>query len=201
MDNLLKMSFLTLISTFLFVSFSFAQSIKLESGTLDFLKGEKQLAVEYSYEKMKVGKEEESKYVTEKAKKYDKDDKGRGEKWKKSWISDRTERFEPKFEELFTKNSDDAVIFSKEAKYKMIVHTVRTEPGFNIVISRKNAEIDLKISFIEVSSGKSMVVIMLKGAKGRTFGGNDYDTGVRIMEAYAKAGKEFGKFLLKKAFK
>jgi hypothetical protein len=30
---------------------------------------------------------------------------------------------------------------------------------------------------------------------------NDMDTGVRITEAYAKCGKEIGKYLSKKAFK
>jgi len=36
---------------------------------------------------------------------------------------------------------------------------------------------------------------------GTTFTGYDYDTGLRIAEAYAKCGKSLGAFLSKKAFK
>jgi hypothetical protein len=35
----------------------------------------------------------------------------------------------------------------------------------------------------------------LDNAPGKVFMGNDYDTGERISEAYAKAGKELGKYL------
>ena len=36
---------------------------------------------------------------------------------------------------------------------------------------------------------KVIAKINVENAKGRTFGGNDYDTGVRIAECYADAGK------------
>jgi hypothetical protein len=41
----------------------------------------------------------------------------------------------------------------------------------------------------------------MTGVPGRGAMGNDYDTGFRIQEAYAKCGKETGAFLAKKAFK
>ena len=38
-------------------------------------------------------------------------------------------------------------------------------------------------------------------APGTTFMGYDFDTGLRISEAYAKAGKEIAGYLAKKAYK
>jgi hypothetical protein len=35
----------------------------------------------------------------------------------------------------------------------------------------------------------------VQNCPGRTFGGNDYDTGTRIQESYAVAGKGLGKFI------
>jgi len=40
--------------------------------------------------------------------------------------------------------------------------------------------------------------ISIDDVAGQTFGGYDFDTGVRLQESYAKAGKELGKFLRKK---
>ena len=40
---------------------------------------------------------------------------------------------------------------------------------------------------------KVLAKLSVDDALGRTFGGNDYDTGVRLAEAYADAGKALGK--------
>jgi len=84
----------------------------------------------------------------------------------------------------------------------MILKTTRTEPGFNIYISRKNAQIDVVATFIETGHpDRVLAVIDGKKFPGRTFGGYDYDTGGRIEEAYAKCGKDLGKFVAEKGFK
>lgn len=40
----------------------------------------------------------------------------------------------------------------KDAKYILLIYTVRTERGFNIYITRKNAEIDLEIRIVETAT-------------------------------------------------
>ena len=42
---------------------------------------------------------------------------------------------------------------------------------------------------------KKIYTISVSNASGRTFGGYDYDTGLRLSEAYAVAGKRLGKYI------
>ena len=84
----------------------------------------------------------------------------------------------------------------KDAKYTMIVKTVSIEPGWNIGISRKNAEIDLEVWIVETANKSSKLAsFTISNVPGGTAFGYDFDTGLRISEAYAKAGKSLGKSL------
>lgn len=178
------------------IMISNAQRIKKLEGDAMPLKLETKLNVQFTYENMHVGKfDDEKEYIASKKAEYNKKESGRGDKWESSWIGDRKARFEPNFTDLFEKHSPFAIGNYPDAKYTMIINTNRTEPGFNIYITRKNAEIDLEITIIETSTKKVIVKYSLKNAPGRTFGGYDYDSGTRIEEAYATAGKHFGKEL------
>jgi hypothetical protein len=144
---------------------------------------------------MSVGKfEHESDYIEKKKAEYNSKEPGRGDSWAKSWISDRKMVFEPKFIDLFEKTSDMTV--KATAKYTIIFHTTTTEPGYNIYISKKNAEIDAEATIVETANrSKIIAVIAVKNAPGRTFSGNDFATGERIAECYAVAGKKLSKFI------
>lgn len=174
-----------------------AQKLKLVSGDLSPLKNETSINIEFTYDNMSVGKfKTEQEYLDKKTAEYNKKESGRGDNWVKSWIADRQNRFEPKFIELFTKHSD--MNESKKAKYTLIFKTTSTEPGYNIVISRKNAQIDATVLIVETANRNNVIAtISLDNALGRTFGGYDYDTGERIAEAYADAGKALGKYVKK----
>src|SRR5215207_9669105 len=118
-----------------------AQRIKLVEGDLSALKNEQKINTEFTYDNMKVGKyPKEADYIADKTASLNKKEPGRGDTWAKAWVSDRKDRFEPKFNELFEKSSGMSV--SKDAKYTLIFKTITTEPGYNIAISRKNAEIN-----------------------------------------------------------
>ncbi|MBL0911236.1 MAG: hypothetical protein IBJ09_02600 [Bacteroidia bacterium] len=173
-----------------------AQKIKLTSGSLAFLASVQSVNVSFDYSNMKVGKMSESEYVKTKSEEYNKKESGRGDQWKQSWTSDREERFEPKFLELLAKNAPKWS-FSKgsEGPVEMKVHTTFTEPGFNVVVAKQYAMVDLTITFIQ--NGSEAAVVTVGKAPGRTYGYGDLDTGVRITEAYAAAGKYLGKFLVK----
>ena len=172
-----------------------AQRIKLVEGDISALKGETSMNVEFTYDNMSVGKfENEAEYIEKKKAEYNAKEPGRGDSWAKSWIADRKMVFQPKFIDLFEKSTDMNV--KADAKYTIIFHTTTTEPGYNIYVTRKNAEIDAEVTIVETANRKKVIaVISVKNAPGRTFGGNDYATGDRIAECYAVAGKKLGKFI------
>ncbi len=169
-----------------------AQKFKVLEGDIKALNSIPGLKTEYVYTPMSVGKfEDEADYLSKKVKEYNEKEAGKGDRWKKSWIADRKKRFEPSFEELFNKHAKSAQI-SPGGIYKMIMHTTFTEPGYNVVVHRKNASIDATFTILD-PSGNVVAKIQMSGAPGRSFGGNDYDTGERIEESYAMAGKALAK--------
>lgn len=181
-----------------------AQKIKLVSGKVGFLKAEKSVAIVYDYSNMGVGKfKNEQDYITKKTDDYNKKEPGKGDQWAQAWKNDRASRFQPKFEELlnaYTKGLGPVFgLGASGTPVVMHVKTTFTEPGYNIAISRAPAMINLEITLKQ--NGSDAAKITLMGSPGNTFGGYDFDTGVRISEAYAKAGKELGKFLIKAAKK
>ncbi len=179
------------------ITLSHAQRIKLLSGDAKEIKGQPKINMVFTYENMSVGKfSKEQEYVESKKAEYNKKEAGKGDKWAEAWVGDRKARFEPQFIELFEKNSSFAAGNYPDAKYTMVINTSRTEPGYNIMISRKNAEIDMEITIIETATKREVAKYSIKSAPGRTFGGYDYDTGARIEESYAAAGKYFGKNLM-----
>ncbi len=173
-----------------------AQRIKKLEGDPKVLAGETKLNVEFTYNNMSVGKfDKEEDYIASKKGDYNKKEAGKGDTWEQAWKGDRKGRYEPNFIELFEKNTSFALGKYPDAKYTLVINTSRTEPGYNIYITKKNAEIDLEIDIVETATRKSVAKYSVKNAPGRTFGGNDYDTGQRIEESYAAAGKHFGKEL------
>ncbi len=179
-----------------------AQKIKMEKGSLDFLKGQKSLMISYDYSNMGVGKfEKEEDYIAKKTADYNKSEAGKGDKWAESWKADRAGRYEPKFEKLFNEYTEKIGLTANkdvtDAQYEMEVHTTFTEPGFNVGVTRKNAYIDAVVTFKNISTGKEEAVVTVYACPGRDVFGYDFDTGYRIEEAYAKLGKSMAGFILK----
>lgn len=178
-----------------------AQKVKLISGDLSALQGVKTMNVQFDYGSMIIGKnKKEADYIKERKETYNKKEAGKGDQWEESWYSDRAARFEPQFREEFEKQSGLRLDpESASARYSIIFRTTQLEPGFNIGVTRKNAEIDGEVWIIENANSENVIAkISVKDCPGRTFGGYDFDTGERIKEAYAVAGKGLGKFLKKK---
>ena len=174
---------------------SFGQKIKVVKGHIHELAGISELKIAYDYSGLAVGKfEKEADYIEKKVSDKNEDEAGTGDKWKKAWFDDRPLRYEPKFEELLSnyapaiKSGPDV-----EAEITMMVHTTFIEPGYNVGVSRKSALINLELTFLK---GEEPILEMtLSKSPGSGAMGNDYDTGYRISEAYAKAGKSLGKYL------
>ena len=174
-----------------------AQKIKLREGSISVLSGQPSVNVEFIYDGMSVGSfSDEADYIKKKTEDYNKKEPGTGDRFAKAWVGDRKTRLEPKFRELFEEHSK--MLVKPKSKYTLIFKTTSTEPGYNIYISRKNAEIDAEVTLVETENrGTVIATIMVYNAPGRTFGGYDYDTGSRLAEAYAAAGKRLGMFIEK----
>lgn len=177
---------------------SSAQRVKLKEGDMSVLKNETSIRFEFTYNNMAVGKyKDEADYLEKKKEDYNKKEPGRGDSWVKAWVNDRKDRFEPRFMELFTKYFQGTE--NQNAKYTIIFNTWFTEPGYNIYVSRENAKISGDATIVETANkSKVIAVISVEKAPGRTFMGEDYDTGTRLAESYASAGKALGKFIRNK---
>jgi hypothetical protein len=182
-----------------------AQRIRIFEGSLDPIAQESEIGVVFTYDDMQVGKLREADYIERKVADYNKDEPGRGDTWYENWVNDRAGRFEPKFLELFHKYmADDSrnggftlVPDCEETRYRFLVNTYFTEPGFNIGIMRQNASITLDINVEDRETGEIIARVIIENASANSFTGLDFDTGFRIQECYAKAGREYAKFLIK----
>ncbi|TLV02322.1 hypothetical protein [Dyadobacter luticola] len=183
---------------------STAQRVEVKSGDVAVLSGQKNINIEYDYSQFGVGKfATEQEYLDKKSAEYNAKEAGRGDNWKKAWVADRKARFEPKFEELFNKGMEDkgiqVVQARPDAQYTMIVRTTFVEPGFNVGVMRKNAYIDYTIDVVESANKSNKVAeIGMRNIPGSMAMGMDFDTGARLAESYAKAGKTLANFLDKK---
>lgn len=179
---------------------SFGQKIKLVEGDLSALKDQKGVKTIFSYDDMSVGKfSKEADYIEKKKSDYNAKEAGTGDKWEKAWHDDRKERFEPQFRELFSKYSDMSTV-ADDAPYTLIFKTTKTEPGWNIGVSRSPAYIDAEAWIVKSESpDKAIAKITVTKSPGRDVFGYDFETGARLQESYAKAGKELGAFIKKNA--
>lgn len=177
----------------------FSQKLKLIQGDLGVLKGQTAIKTEFLYE-MSVGKyPKEDDYIERKKKELNDKEPGRGDSWEKTWKDDRKERFEPQFRELFSKHSDISTV-GEDAPYTLIFKTTKTEPGFNVGVTSKPAYIDGEATIVETANPTKIIAkISVTKALGRDVMGFDFETGARLQEAYAKAGKELGAFIKKNA--
>ncbi|MEP2772124.1 MAG: hypothetical protein ABJH05_08240 [Fulvivirga sp.] len=195
-------SLLMALGLLLVFSGAFAQKLKVK-GDMKFMKEVKTLDLEFTYDNMSVGKyDKEDEYLSERVAKRNEDEPGKGDEWREAWVNDREERFEPQFEELVNKYLSDEGIKAErglsDAEYKAVIHTVHTEPGFNVGVVRRPAHINVEVMFINKASGETMATMTVDKVPGRDAMGYDFDTGYRIQEAYAKLGKEIGKYIVKK---
>ncbi len=188
--------------TLIILSFAitgYSQKIKLIEGDLSPLKGQKAINTKFEYDGMSVGKfPKEEDYIAKKKNELNEKEAGRGDTWEKSWKSDRQERFEPQFRELLSKHADLSTV-DESAQYTLIFKTIKTEPGFNIGVTSRPAFIDGEARLVESKNPSKVIAkITLIKAPGRDVMGFDYETGARLQEAYAKAGKELGSFIKSK---
>ena len=166
----------------------------LNSGDINALTTVKSDNIVYTYNDLGVGafrKEED--YLNKKCEDLKKKDASSCDKFRKDWVEGRKTKFEPKFEELFTKYGEKTAFMtgvnnSTNNEVTLEVHTVFIEPGFNIGIAKKPAYIDIEFTFKD-KTGKALCIFYIKNAVGAQMMGFDYDVTSRLVESYAKSAK------------
>lgn len=152
-----RYSFILIQFVLIFFTFSCTSLVKFRSGikSLDYLKEVRNVNVVFDYSDMSVGEyDDERDYIADKVKEKNEKHPGEGDLWEEKWYGQREHFFEPAFLERlndFTTHEKD-LYFSKnnaDAKYTVVIHTLFMEPGFNIGIVSKDAEIDAEIIFFE----------------------------------------------------
>ena len=188
-----------LLFTFLLVlTFGVVNAQKKVEGNPKDLADVKEYNVVFDYSDIKVGKfKTEEDFLKDKMKKREEKEKGSGEKFKKSWFSDRDERFKPKYIESFNKRFDNGEVSvgENDSEYTMKIHSTWVYPGYNVGVMRHDAELTATVSFYKTSDPNNVILALTyKKVRGRGAMGNDYNSGYRISECYAKLAKEVAKF-------
>ena len=199
--------FSSIIIMILFLGFahsSYSQKTVLKSGSLESLKGVTELRVEYTYDNMMVGKYKEADYVAKKVKEYNEKEAGKGDAWQEAWVGDREMKFQPRFQDGFNNfcilaSTDLKIDPNSASKHRIVVHTTFTEPGYNIYMSSKNASINAEVTFFD-ESGTQIALATITNSPGSGIWDLDYDTGVRIQEAYANAGRALAVLILDEVY-
>lgn len=168
-----------------------------KKGDYTFLAGVKAVTVQFDYSDMKVGKNlNEDDYVKDKVDAHNKDEAGKGDKWKENWYGNRDKRYEPKFMELINKQAEKyGMKFSEgeDGDNVLIVHTTYTEPGWNVGVMKVPAAVSFEFVFMQNGSEKAKYII--ERVPGSQAAGFDFDMGSRLAESYAKAGKMLGSYI------
>ncbi len=181
--------------------------VKLTSGSLDLLKQEKQVNVEYVYDGMTVRPDKkevpEKDYIARKVAEFDKKEAGRGESWRERWFGDRAAIYQPKFcdtlnQRLSARKIDLQFGSFKQAKYTLVLKTTYTELGWKFSdIIQHPFLINAQATFVETRNRTNVpaeiTIIKAAGSADRS----DF-AGRGLAEAYGNAGKELGILLSKK---
>lgn len=196
----------TLLLALLMVSsFAMAQKMKVTKGDFNFLKGQKELNVEFVYDNLKLMKDNltNDEYATKRTAELNEKNKGNGDRWRKKWDESPEYMWNPKFIELLNKYYGEPKKVNIQegldtAKYTLIVEAVWIYPGWDIAISKKGAKVTTMLRFVETANPSNVLLeITSKEAPGDQWGSN-FSNESRIGEGFAKTGKSLAKLMEKK---
>jgi hypothetical protein len=171
-----------------------AGEIKVSSGSLAFLKQERQVNLEYDDTGMKVGrKAKDSVPMDEFIARENQNLAGRGDSWKLQWAGERIMQYQPRFQELLNKQfSEDNIPLEfgafKDAKYTLILKTKIMMTGKPWPPFPYPPKITADAVVVETNDRNNPVaVVNIVNVPGQNVWGSP-----DMSEAYAKAGKDLG---------
>ena len=185
-------------------------SAKFITGTVGFLKGQTSLNVKFIYDNMMVGELTEEAYIIQKTKEQNRAKPKSGDTWATKWKTDRVDRFEPQFMDWFNKSIKKLGIVATSVtgeattKYTLQVTITKTEPGVYIGVSTfghdvgQETYINIIANIVETANPSNVLAsISVTKCVGTSTSFANYDTGLRITNAYVNAGRALGSFIVK----
>ena len=197
-----------LVLAVLFVSATmFAQKMKIKEGNFDFLKGQKEINVEFVYDNLTLLKKKlpEAQYVEEHSAELEEKSIGKGKTWEKKWEAAKELIWQPKFLELMNRyfHDDYGMSFQEglsDAQYTLVVETVWLFPGWDAGVMKQPAKVTTNLKFVETANRDNvMAEVTSQNAPGDQWG-SSFSNEDRLGEGYAKTGKSFARLIRKKAF-
>ena len=176
--------------------FSYGQEITIQEGSFKILFAEKNVALQFTYDSLQVGKYKvEADYVNKKVTEMNKKQEGKGDEWAREWIAQRKEKFEPAFTDGFKGSS--GLKISQDAKYTLIFHTTYIEQGFSTsgIMVHKNPEVRGELILVE-TQGEHKIIARATLTKAMGKAGPHFETGDHVDEAYFEAGNAAGAFVI-----
>ena len=183
-----------------------AQTLKVAQGNFGFIKGQKEINVEFVYDNMTLLKKNLSNedYIEQHSE--DLEERGKNAKiWRKKWADAPEYIWQPKFLELMNRylKKERGVAFEEGLSgtaYTLIVETVWLYPGWDAGVMKQPAKVTTNLRFVETANrDKVLLEVSSEDAPGKQWGSSFSDED-RLGEGYAKTGKSFARLLLKKAF-
>jgi len=174
------------------------QKYEVTSGDLSFLKKVEKIKINYDYSGLMIGELKESDYTAKRMADKDLGEPGGGELWLKKWVGDRSNFYEPRFEELWNKYIKKIPAGRNiESNVIMNVHTTWIEPGFYTMMryGSRPSLVNLTITF--TNNGEQAAVITIINSPGVSGMTDSFDAANRIAESYAKAAKTLANYVLK----
>ncbi len=167
-------------------------AIKLVEGDLTPLKGQRLAEVQFNYDNWKIGEMTEAQYVRERS--ADADDP---DSWRESWENDKTRLFETRFIEVFNRYGDGHGLYIEKgvdnSEYIIIIEPYYLEPGFNVGIRSKPAQLKAKAIYVKRDNpDQPVAVVDIVNATGALA---PFDRAQRIQMAFGQAGRLAGSYI------
>lgn len=179
-----------------------SQRIKVKTGNIKNLKGINNYNVTFDYSHLKIPNyTSEEAFLKEKKALREKILVGDGERFKKSWLDDRTNLYEPYFMEFFNdffikKRKIKVAKNNANAIYTILVTTELIYPGYNVGVFAQNSKLFATITVYKTDS-PNIILFATKSIRIRRARPN-YNGGVRIANSYGLLGETFAKYLRRK---
>ncbi len=198
----MTVAFVVMVSMFLI---SCGSTVKYKEGdnTRSFMQGTDKILVKFDYSAVRVGKfATEAEYIENRMAEIDEKEPGKGDEWRVKWEEQKDSVFEHQFIKLMNDQTGKKGVFAgtdfNDAPLTMMVHVTFIEPGWNIGISRRNAEVSMTIEIYKTGDmNNPLVVYEMNRLQGVGAMGFDFDAGYRIGQSFARGGRDLGKFLVK----
>jgi hypothetical protein len=176
------------------------QKMKLLSGSLKPLKGQKSYDIQFTYDSMTVGGAgmSEKSYLRQKKTDWEMKEPGRGSDFVEKWFADRERLYEPSFIKKFEHYSK-LKLEDTAAKYTLLVKTKNTEGGWSAGVVGHPGEISGEMLVVESADKINVIAkILFFEFTGKVSAGGDFDMTQRIRGAYEVTGRWLGDFVRRK---